>query len=52
MAVAGDIHVKVVPDLQDFPDEALEALAEKVAARIVEKNMLVQAYIRNTEANR
>lgn len=34
---AGTISVKVVPDVSEFTDEMLDALAEKVAARIIEK---------------
>jgi hypothetical protein len=33
---AGTIAVKVVPDLSGFTEELLDALAEKVAARIIE----------------
>jgi len=42
-ANAGTVSVRVVPDISGFTEELLDALAEKVAAKIIENNTLVRA---------
>lgn len=45
---AGVVRIKVVPDLDGFSDAVIDAIAEKVAVKIAQNDMLIRAQVRES----